>query len=116
MYRFIIPMDVVKDAIGPDDQMPAMYNYDEGTFVAIIAAGDEGNRNVVMYPCRGHEQMNCACAVPDSSLRNPAQLEYSWNAKGSVEEMVEGIRRFPEWLRRVFRRVMSTRFHRAALR
>ena len=108
-------MNVVKDAIRPDDQMPAMYNVDEGTFVAIIAAGDEGNRHVVMYPCRGHEQMNCACAVEDSSLRNPAQLEYSWNAKGSVKEMVEGIQGFPEWLRRVFRRVMSTRFYPAAL-
>ena len=109
-------MDVVRDAIGPDDEMPAMYNYDEGTFVAIIAAGDEGNRNVVMYPCRGHQQMNYACAVPDSSLGNPARLEYSWNAKGSVKEMVEGISKFPEWLKRVFRRVMIYQiFHRAAL-
>ncbi|KAB2573381.1 Salicylate hydroxylase [Lasiodiplodia theobromae] len=98
-------MDVVKDAIGHDDQMPAMYNYDEGTFVAIIAAGDEGNRNVVMYPCRGHRQMNFACAVPDTSLRNPSQLEYSWNAKGSADELLEGIQGFPEWLKRVFRRV-----------
>ncbi|KAL4893110.1 hypothetical protein BDV59DRAFT_202090 [Aspergillus ambiguus] len=104
VYRFILPMDSVREAIGPGQQWPAMYNYDEGTFVAIIAAGDEGNRNVVMYPCRGHKQMNLACAVPDSSLKNPAQLEYSWNAKGNVQEMIEGIHGFPEWLHRVFNR------------
>ncbi|KAH8721525.1 hypothetical protein GQ44DRAFT_761890 [Phaeosphaeriaceae sp. PMI808] len=104
VYRFILPMSVVKEAIGPENEMPAMYNYDEGTFVAIIAAGDDDNRHVVMYPCRAHEQMNIACAVSDSSLKNAAALEYSWNARGSVDEMVEGIRGFPEWLRRVFRR------------
>lgn len=80
-----------------------MFNYDEGTFVAIVAAGDVGNRNVVMYPCRGHRQMNLACAIPDSKLRDPARLEYSWNAKGSVGEMVENIHGFPDWLQRVFR-------------
>ncbi|KGO42547.1 Monooxygenase, FAD-binding [Penicillium expansum] len=46
-----------------------------GTFVAIIASGDAGNRYVVMYPCRGRGQMNIACAVPDSSLQRPSQLD-----------------------------------------
>lgn len=98
-------MHVVREAIKPDP-MPEMYNYDNGTYVAIIAAGDEDNRHVVMYPCRAHEQMNVACAVADSSLSKPANLEYSWNAKGSVDELVDGIRGFPEWIRRVFRYVM----------
>lgn len=96
-------MSVVRDAIGKQSQWPAMFNLDEGTFVAIIASGDAGNRHVVMYPCRGHEQMNIACAVPDSSLQRPSQLEYSWNAQGSVAEMVDGIQGFPQWLQRVFR-------------
>ncbi|KZM20794.1 monooxygenase [Ascochyta rabiei] len=104
VYRFILPMDDIRDAIGADHGMPAMYNYDEGTFVAIIAAGDVENRNVVMYPCREHQQMNLACAIADSSLKNPAQLEYSWNARGSVKEMVESIEGFPQWLQRVFSR------------
>lgn len=46
--------------------------------------------------------MNVACAVPDSILKDPVSLEYSWNAKGSVEEL-ENIRRFPEWLRRLYK-------------
>lgn len=103
VYRFVLPMDVVKNAIGQDHEYPAMYDYSEGTFVAIIAAGDEGNRNVVMYPCRRHEQMNIACAVPDKSIKNPEQLQYSWTAAGNTEEMVEAIHGFPEWLKRVFR-------------
>ncbi|KAF2853352.1 FAD/NAD(P)-binding domain-containing protein [Plenodomus tracheiphilus IPT5] len=104
VYRFVLPMEIVRDAIGAEDTMPTMYEYTNGTFVAIIAAGDEENRNVVMYPCRGHEQMNIACAISDSSLRRPDLLEYSWTAKGSVNEMVEGIHGFPEWLKRVFSR------------
>jgi salicylate hydroxylase len=100
-------MDVVRDAIGTDEKMPAMYDYSEGTFVAIIAAGDKENRNVVMYPCREHQQMNMACAISDSSLKSAARLEYSWNATGSVEEMVKGIHGFPDWLQRVFRSVRS---------
>lgn len=96
-------MDTVKVAIGDDSEYPAMYDYSKGTFVAIIAAGDEGNRNVVMYPCRGHQQMNIACAVPDVSIQDPGQLQYSWTAAGNVEEMVEAVRGFPEWLQRVFR-------------
>lgn len=100
LYRFVLPMGVVRDAIGDENEWPAMFNCDHGTFVAIIA--DVGNRHVVMYPCRGHEQMNIACAVPDSSLKNPSQLKYSWNAQGSVEDMVEGFQGFPPWLQRVF--------------
>ncbi|KAL1865519.1 hypothetical protein Daus18300_007164 [Diaporthe australafricana] len=103
VYRFVLPMDTVKGAIGHDHEYPAMYDYSEGTFVAIIAAGDEGNRNVVMYPCRGHEQMNIACAVPDRSVKNPDQLQYSWNVAGNVDEMVEAVQGFPEWLKRIFR-------------
>ncbi|KAJ5736644.1 uncharacterized protein N7483_001769 [Penicillium malachiteum] len=97
-------MDAVKDAVGGDSQWPVMFNQDEGTFVTVIAAGDTGNRHVVMYPCRGHEQMNIAFAVPDWSLKRPSELEYSWNAQGSVPEMVEGIQGFPPWLQRVFSR------------
>lgn len=94
-------MDVVRDAIGSDDQFPAMYDYTEGTFVAIVAAGDQGNRNIVMYPCRGYEKMNIAFAVPDVSVRDPSQLQYSWSAVGNVDEMVEAITGFPLWLQRV---------------
>ncbi|KAI8954507.1 hypothetical protein F4801DRAFT_575581 [Xylaria longipes] len=105
LFRFLVPMDVVKDAIGPDEPWPAMYNYDDGAYVAIIAAGDEGNRNVVMYPCRDFELMNVAVAVPDSSLPESVGLEYSWNAKGSREELLNQMKDFPAWLRRVFSRV-----------
>ncbi|KAJ5984995.1 hypothetical protein N7499_008752 [Penicillium canescens] len=104
MYRFVIPMDVVMNTVATHGNIPAMYNYDDGTFIAVIAAGDEGNRNVIMYPCQGHKLMNCVCAVPDSSVKNPAKLEYSWNAKGSVEELLEEIHDFPEWLKQVFSR------------
>lgn len=103
MYRFVLPMDVVTEAIGHENEWPAMFNWDEGIFVAIIAAGDADNRHVVMYPCRGNEKMNIACAVSDSSLKRPSELEYSWNAQGSVTELVEGIQGFPQWLQRVFR-------------
>ena len=103
MYRFVLPMDIVKNAIGHDHEYPAMYDYSQGTFVTVVAAGDEGNRNVIMYPCRGHELMNIAFSVPDASLRDPDQLQYSWNAAGNKEEMVEALRGFPEWLQRIFR-------------
>lgn len=103
MYRFVLPMDIVKNAIGHDHEYPAMYDYSKGTFVTVVAAGDKGNRNVVMYPCRGNELMNIAFAVPDESVRDPDQLQYSWNAAGNKEEMVEALRGFPEWLQRIFR-------------
>lgn len=103
MYRFVLPMDIVKDAIGQDHEYPAMYDYSKGTFATVMAAGDKGNRNVVMYPCRGYELMNIAFAVPDESVRDPDQLQYSWNAAGNKEEMVEALRGFPEWLQRIFR-------------
>lgn len=103
MYRFVIPMDIVKNAIGHDHEYPAMYDFSQGTFATIIAAGDQGNRNVVTYPCREHELMNMAFAVPDGSVRDPDQLQYSWNAAGNKEEMLEALRGFPEWLQRIFR-------------
>ncbi|CAI7596299.1 unnamed protein product [Penicillium pancosmium] len=99
MYRFVIPMDVVMNTVAAHGSIPAMYNYDDGTFIAVIAAGD--NRNVIMYPCQGHKLMNCVCAVPDSSLKSPDKLEYSWTAKGNVNELLEEIKDFPEWLKRV---------------
>ncbi|KAJ5937836.1 hypothetical protein N7454_004178 [Penicillium verhagenii] len=105
MYRFVVPMDVVKSVILAHGDMPAMYNYDDGTFIAIIAAGDKGNRNIIMYPCQGHGLLNCVCAVPDSTLKNPAKLEYSWNAEGTVQELLDEIHDFPEWLKQVFRQV-----------
>ncbi|KAJ5383160.1 hypothetical protein N7517_001071 [Penicillium concentricum] len=104
MYRFVLPMDVVMDTVATHGTIPAMYNYDDGTFIALIAAGDKGNRNVIMYPCQGHKLMNCVCAVPNSSLKNPEKLQYSWNAKGSVQELLEEIHDFPEWLKHVFSR------------
>lgn len=103
MYRFVLPMDIVKDAIGHDQEYPAICDYSKGTFATVIAAGDKGNRNVVMYPCRGYELMNIAFAVPDESVRDPDQLQYSWNAAGNKEEMVEALHGFPEWLQRIFR-------------
>ncbi|KAG8163086.1 hypothetical protein KVR01_007564 [Diaporthe batatas] len=103
LYRFVLPMNTVKNAIGQDHEQPAMFDYSRGTFVIFIAAGDEGNRNVVMYPIRGYELMNIAFAVPDGILRDPDQLHYSWNASGSKEEMIEALRGFPDWLQRVFR-------------
>ncbi|KAI3399040.1 hypothetical protein diail_7840 [Diaporthe ilicicola] len=95
-------MDIVKNAIGHDREYPAMCDYSKGAFVTVVAAGDEG-RNVVMYPCRGHELMNIAFAVPDGSVRDPDQLQYSWNAAGNKEEMLEALRGFPEWIQRIFR-------------
>lgn len=103
MYRFVLPIDVLKNAIGRDHEYPTIYDYSKGAFVSVMAAGDEGNRNVTMYPCREHELMNIAFAVPDANLKHPDQLEYSWNAAGDKEEMIEAARGFPEWLQRVFR-------------
>lgn len=97
MFRFVLPMEVVKDAIGSEEQMPAMFDYNEGVYIAILSAGP-GDSHTIMYPCRGHELMNFACAVPDSKLKDST---YSWNAVGSVEEMVEIFRGFPEWLVRI---------------
>ncbi|KAL2289239.1 hypothetical protein FJTKL_02258 [Diaporthe vaccinii] len=56
-----------------------------------------------MYPCREYELMNIAFAVPDGSLRDPDQLQYSWNAAGNKEDMVEALCGFPEWLQRMSR-------------
>ena len=47
-------MTDVRDVIGAQNDMPAMLNHENGTFVAIIAAGDAGNRNVVTYLCGGY--------------------------------------------------------------
>lgn len=103
MYRFVLPMDIVKNAIGQVHEYPAMYDYSKGAFVNVMAAGDEGNRNIVMYPVRGDELMNIAFAVPDRIVRDPDQLQYSWNADGNKEDMVKALRGFPDWLQRIFR-------------
>ncbi|KAJ5133228.1 Monooxygenase FAD-binding protein [Penicillium atrosanguineum] len=94
-------MEVFKGSIAAEGHMPAMFKYNEGNFIAIIAAGDEGNRNLVMYPFRMHWYMSVSCTVPDTILKDLTSLEYSWNAKGNVEELAENIRGFPRWLRRL---------------
>ncbi|KAF1949165.1 FAD/NAD(P)-binding domain-containing protein [Byssothecium circinans] len=100
--RFVIPMDAVKSAIEPTDKWPAMYNCGEDTYISIVAA--DGDRHAVMYPCRGHTFMNVGYTVSDSSFKDLNQLDYSWRATGSVDEMVESAHGFPAWLRRVFSR------------
>lgn len=40
----MIPVEVFQESMAAEGHMPVMFNYDEGYFIAIVAAGDEGNR------------------------------------------------------------------------
>jgi len=111
MFRFVLPTEIVKDAIGSDEQMPAMFNYDQGVFLAVLTAGT-GDPNagpgchVVMYPCRGGDMMNFGCLVPDPKLRKmlDERSYYSWNTQGTKEDMMEIFEGCPPWLMRIFGR------------
>ncbi|KAJ5923855.1 hypothetical protein N7466_008042 [Penicillium verhagenii] len=85
VYRFVVPMDVLRDG---DGKLPDVLTLDEGSFVVIIAAGDKGNRNIVIYPCRELELMNFVCGVPDTSPRVLAQLK----STGSHESLLQASR------------------------
>ncbi|KAJ5623361.1 hypothetical protein N7490_011966 [Penicillium lividum] len=107
MYRFVIPMEVIQESMVAEGRTPAIFNYTEGSYVGIVATGDadEDNRHLIMYPCRNHRFMNVAYGVPDSILKDSTGLEYSWSAKGSVQELVNNIHGFPGWIGRLFSRV-----------
>ncbi|KAJ5670985.1 hypothetical protein N7507_000112 [Penicillium longicatenatum] len=101
VYRFVVPMDVLRDIKG---KMPDILTFDEGNFVVIIAAGDEGNRNIVIYPCRELQLMNFVCGVPDTSPRVLAQLKATGSHESLVNDMVEEFEGFPDWILQLFRR------------
>lgn len=88
-------MDKLRDSNG---KMPDIFTFDDGNFVVIIAAGDDVNRNMVIYPCRELGMMNFVCAVPDTSARAQAHLK----SPGSQEDILSDLRQdfhgFPEWL------------------
>ncbi|KAJ6014166.1 hypothetical protein N7540_008757 [Penicillium herquei] len=101
VYRFVVPMDVLRDS---DGKMPNTLTLDDGNFVVIIAAGDEGNRSMVIYPCRELELMNFVCGVPDTSSRVLAQLESPGNHQSLVDDMLEEFHDFPDWILQIIRR------------
>ncbi|KAJ5784294.1 uncharacterized protein N7503_009506 [Penicillium pulvis] len=101
VYRFVVPMDVLQDING---QMPNILTLDKGNFVVIIAAGDEGNRNMVIYPCRELQLMNFVCGVPDTSPRVLAQLKSTGSHESLVNDMIEEFEGFPGWILRLFSR------------
>ncbi|KAJ5994559.1 hypothetical protein N7451_010283, partial [Penicillium sp. IBT 35674x] len=101
VYRFVVPMDVLRDING---QMPDILTLDEGNFVVIVAAGDEGNRNMVIYPCRELQLMNFVCGVPDTSPRVLAQLKSTGSHESLVHDMIEEFEGFPGWILGLFSR------------
>ncbi|KAJ5645915.1 hypothetical protein N7490_002287 [Penicillium lividum] len=101
VYRFVVPMDILRDANG---EMPDILTLDEGNFVVIIAAGDEGNRNMVIYPCRELQLMNFVCGVPDTSPRVLAQIKSTGSHESLVNDMLEEFEGFPDWLLQIFSR------------
>ncbi|KAJ6086270.1 hypothetical protein N7486_010551 [Penicillium sp. IBT 16267x] len=101
VYRFVVPMDVLRDVNG---KLPNILTLDEGNFVVIIAAGDEGNRNIVIYPCRELQLMNFVCGVPDTSPRVLAQLKSTGSHESLVNDMIEEFQGFPDWILQLFSR------------
>ncbi|KAJ5925023.1 hypothetical protein N7454_007662 [Penicillium verhagenii] len=101
VYRFVVPMDVLRDG---DGNLPDVLTLHEGNFVVIIAAGDKGNRNIVIYPCRELELMNFVCGVPDTSPRVLAQLKSTGSHESLVHDITQEFQSFPEWLLKLFSR------------
>ncbi|KAJ5625827.1 hypothetical protein N7510_002136 [Penicillium lagena] len=99
VYRFVLPMDVLRNQ---DGKMPDILTFNEGNFVVIIAAGDEGNRNMVIYPCRELELMNFVCGVPNTSPKVLAHLKSSGSTEAIAKDMVEEFHGFPNWLLELF--------------
>ncbi|KAJ5732211.1 hypothetical protein N7493_003692 [Penicillium malachiteum] len=101
VYRFVVPMDVLRDANG---KMLNTLTFDDGNFVVIVAAGDEGNRSMVIYPCRELELMNFVCGVPDTSSRVLAQLKSPGSHQSLVDDMLQEFHDFPDWILQTVRR------------
>lgn len=93
-------MDVLRDTNG---KMPNILTLDDGNFVVIIAAGDKGNRNIVIYPCRELQLMNFVCGVPDTSSRVLAQLKSTGSHESLVNDMIKEFEGFPDWILQLFR-------------
>lgn len=97
-------MKVVQDAVSGNTQAQAIFMESNGeAFCSVLAAGNGDRRHVVMYPCRGFEQANFACAIPDSFLDDATNPKYSWTAEGNVSDLIKACEGFPEWITRLLR-------------
>ncbi|SCV74180.1 BQ2448_6612 [Microbotryum intermedium] len=88
-YRCLIPRASVEKI----PAMASLLSMDPPTLTTFVAS----DRRVVAYPCRGGSLLNIVAIVPDKMM-NEDSVE-SWNAEGSIDEMVAAFEGFqPELL------------------
>ncbi|SGY47476.1 BQ5605_C001g00535 [Microbotryum silenes-dioicae] len=88
-YRCLIPRESVEKV----PAMASLLSLNPPTLTTFVAS----DRRVVAYPCRGGSLLNIVAIVPDEKL-NEDSVE-SWNAEGSIDEMIEAFKDFqPELL------------------
>lgn len=98
LYRFTLPTEDISKTMG---SIPAALSDESGVFLTSVIAGDESNRNAIIYPCCNREVMNFALAVPDSMLKQ--ETEESWTKGADNLEMLEHFKDFPSWLHTLLR-------------
>ena len=83
-------------------KMPDCLTFDDGAYVVIVCAGDDINRNAVIYPCRELGLMNFVCGVPDSSKIAQAHLKSAGTREEIVADMLREFHDFPDWLNQLY--------------
>lgn len=88
MYRFMVPTDValqkVPDTLKDWDYQTTMMDYHDF----------ENGRYLIIYPCRGGKTLNMVTIQPDAM--DNADFGDSWNTPGSLEDLEDILRGYPE--------------------
>jgi salicylate hydroxylase len=95
-YRCLVPKERLADI---PEALEIVESPDDGFLKILITDKQE---RIIMYPCRNGTILNIVAVCPDGFLNE--ESAQSWNRPGSIAEMVDTFKSFPEWLRTVLTR------------
>lgn len=108
MYRFMVPvhqaLEHASDALAEWDYETQMMDYHDF----------ENDRYLIIYPCRGGKTLNMVTIQPDQM--DNAEFGNSWNTPGSLEDLEDILRGYPERVLRLVRQAQDIKHWREANR
>jgi hypothetical protein len=101
LYRFVLSTQQINDSL---NELPEPLKIEDGAFTTLLVIRPGVSRSIVMYPCRNGEIINFSATVPNEALKDtPVD---SWNADGSIDDMLEIFSDFPAWMKTLMRCVL----------
>lgn len=97
-FRFTIDANLVSEKL---QRTPDVLRSDKPACLTMVQSFDGTMRSVVMYPCRGFQQLNFVCIVPDTLLKQ--STTESWSASGDLNELLSIVHDFPDWVLDIIR-------------